>query len=133
MPQVKDSEIHNDYWGSDHCPISLTMDINSINVDEFREYMALNENDESTVAAKEETDAENGVGLLDEDHTITRNERDEINNKNVVNLDDLYNEEAKSDLEDFDEYQDQSMLAGGLGLEEDGLEFDKDDGVDFYN
>lgn len=124
MPQVKDSEIHNDYWGSDHCPISLTVDINSIDVEEFREYMALNENDESSVAAAEKTSISDGIGLLDEDHTITRNERQEINKKNVVDLDDLYNEEAKSDLEDFDEYQDQSMLVGGLGLEEDGLEFD---------
>ena len=26
-----------------------------------------------------------------------------------------YDEEAKSDLEDFDEYQDQSMLVNGIG------------------
>ena len=41
MPCIKDSEIHNDYWGSDHCPISLSIDINKIDLEEFRSYMAL--------------------------------------------------------------------------------------------
>ena len=41
MSQIKDSEIHNDYWGSDHCPISVTLDIESVNLEEFKEYMAL--------------------------------------------------------------------------------------------
>ena len=34
--QVQDSEIHNDYWGSDHCPVSLTFDSNGIELEEFK-------------------------------------------------------------------------------------------------
>ena len=26
MNSVVSSDIHNEYWGSDHCPLSLTMD-----------------------------------------------------------------------------------------------------------
>lgn len=43
MPSVKDSEIHNDQWGSDHCPISLTLDNSLIDLEEFRQYMSLDE------------------------------------------------------------------------------------------
>lgn len=41
LPCIKESEIHNDYWGSDHCPISLTFDSEMIDLGEFQEYMAL--------------------------------------------------------------------------------------------
>lgn len=34
-----DAEIHNDYWGSDHCPVSLTIDATKINLDEFRQML----------------------------------------------------------------------------------------------
>jgi len=36
LPMVKDSEIHNDFWGSDHCPISVTIDMKNYDLDEFR-------------------------------------------------------------------------------------------------
>ena len=73
MPQVTESEIHNDYWGSDHCPISCSVDINGIDLDEFREYMAIE---------KKDTAALNEIG-------------------NVDGIKD--DEEVKSDLEDFEE------------------------------
>ena len=34
---VQDSEIHNEYWGSDHCPVSATFDITKIDVERFNE------------------------------------------------------------------------------------------------
>ena len=34
---VKDSEIHNEYWGSDHCPISMTLDSTKIDLKQFVE------------------------------------------------------------------------------------------------
>ena len=36
-----DAEIHNEYWGSDHCPVSLTLDVTKINLEEFKEYQRL--------------------------------------------------------------------------------------------
>ena len=35
MHSVFDSEIHNEYWGSDHCPISMTVDCSKINLEKF--------------------------------------------------------------------------------------------------
>ena len=32
LHSVKESEIHNDYWGSDHCPISMTTDTEQIDL-----------------------------------------------------------------------------------------------------
>ena len=34
---VVDSEIHNEYWGSDHCPISVTLDTTKIDLKSFNE------------------------------------------------------------------------------------------------
>jgi exodeoxyribonuclease III len=41
MPAVKESEIHNDYWGSDHCPVSITLDTTKIDLEEFKLIMAI--------------------------------------------------------------------------------------------
>ncbi len=32
---IKEAEIHPDYWGSDHCPISLVIDVSSIDLEAF--------------------------------------------------------------------------------------------------
>lgn len=37
MPSVVDSEINNEYWGSDHCPVSCTVNVNKIDLDAFVE------------------------------------------------------------------------------------------------
>jgi exodeoxyribonuclease III len=37
MHAVKDSEIHNEYWGSDHCPVSMTLDATKIDLKQFTE------------------------------------------------------------------------------------------------
>jgi hypothetical protein len=34
---IKDSEIHGEYWGSDHCPVSLTIDVENIDLKGFQE------------------------------------------------------------------------------------------------
>lgn len=46
---VTDSEIHNEFWGSDHCPVSITIDISKIDLAKFREYQMLgdSENEDS--------------------------------------------------------------------------------------
>ena len=54
MPQVREAEIHNDYWGSDHCPVSLTLDTDGIDLEEFREFMALNQTAEKAIINPEE-------------------------------------------------------------------------------
>jgi len=57
MHLVKDSEIHNDYWGSDHCPISITCDIENIDLEEFKSYMAIDSKNMSSInKEKEEED-----------------------------------------------------------------------------
>lgn len=35
VPWVKECEIHNDYWGSDHCPVSVTIDANNIDLETY--------------------------------------------------------------------------------------------------
>ena len=35
MSCIVDSEIHCDYWGSDHCPISVTLDTTKIDLERF--------------------------------------------------------------------------------------------------
>ena len=35
---VLESEIHNEYWGSDHCPVSVTIDTTKIDLEEFNSY-----------------------------------------------------------------------------------------------
>ena len=39
VSNIVDSEIHNEFWGSDHCPVSATIDSNAIDLDKFREHM----------------------------------------------------------------------------------------------
>jgi exodeoxyribonuclease-3 len=41
IPTCVDSEIHNEFWGSDHCPVSLTVDVTKIDLDDFKESMKL--------------------------------------------------------------------------------------------
>ena len=72
---VVDAEIHNEYWGSDHCPVSVTIDVSKIDLEEFREYQRL--------AAKE----------------------NDPNEKDELDMDDPLNDGKKSDLEDDEEYQ----------------------------
>jgi len=72
---VVDAEIHNEYWGSDHCPVSLTIDVSKINLEEFREYQRMAESE------------------------IDKQEKDELD------MDDPLNDGKKSDLEDDEEYQ----------------------------
>jgi len=81
MHLVRESEIHNDYWGSDHCPISATIDAENIDLDEFKSYMAI--------------DSKN-VTALNEDSKAKKQIEEQ-------------SEEAKSDLEDFEE-QDREMM-----------------------
>jgi hypothetical protein len=71
---IVDAEIHNEYWGSDHCPVSLTIDVTKINLEEFREYQRMAESEAET------------------------HERDELD------MDDPLNDGKKSDLEDDEEY-----------------------------
>jgi hypothetical protein len=102
MHAVVDAEIHNEFWGSDHCPVSLTIDCSKINLEEFREYQRL--------GAQDNADAD----------------------KDELDMEDPLNEERKSDLEDdpideeavnpyhFDEDED----------EEEQGSFDDDDRID---
>lgn len=46
MNAVVDAEIHNEFWGSDHCPVSLTIDVTKIDLKEFRESLRLAELDD---------------------------------------------------------------------------------------
>ena len=74
LSSVIDSEIHNEYWGSDHCPISLTVDINKIDVENFNEHMTkfdggdMSEQieDEEDEERKSELDMEDNMQELDE-------------------------------------------------------------------
>lgn len=70
MHAVVDAEIHNEFWGSDHCPVSVTIDCSKIDLEEFREYQRL--------GAQENADAD----------------------KDELDMEDPLNEERKSDLED---------------------------------
>lgn len=72
MNAVVDAEIHNEFWGSDHCPVSLTVDVTKINLEEFREYQRMGSQ-----------------------------EGDELNHdKDELDMEDPLNWEKKSDLED---------------------------------
>lgn len=71
MHAVVDAEIHNEFWGSDHCPVSMTIDVSKINLEEFREYQRLGSQEEGN------------------DH-----------DKDELDMEDPLNEERKSDLED---------------------------------
>jgi exonuclease III len=35
---VVDSEIHPEFWGSDHCPVSITINLSKIDLQSFAEY-----------------------------------------------------------------------------------------------
>ena len=41
MPCIVDSEIHNEYWGSDHCPVSVTIDTTKIDLQKFVESQSI--------------------------------------------------------------------------------------------
>lgn len=92
MPCVVDSEIHNDYWGSDHCPISLTVNVDKIDLQEFCEYMSLGTghsnynttNGKKDLASKYASNADALAAL------------NEIKDRNGY-----LDEDRKSDLEDF--------------------------------
>jgi exodeoxyribonuclease-3 len=36
-PNLKEAEIHCEYWGSDHCPVSCTIDVSNIDLKAFKE------------------------------------------------------------------------------------------------
>jgi hypothetical protein len=108
LPNVKDSEIHNDYWGSDHCPISITMDADSINLNEFSEYMALGGG------------VEDYKSLL-RDNKLNCLRGDSNNREGIGSSKGGLDEERKSDLEDFNENEERDMVMGGMD------EFDKMD------
>jgi hypothetical protein len=94
---IVDAEIHNEYWGSDHCPVSLTIDVTKINLEEFREYQRMAESEVET------------------------QERDELD------MDDPLNDGKKSDLEDDEEYQHYHDIKGrGLSDMDDDEEYDSD-------
>lgn len=68
---VKDSDIHNDFWGSDHCPVSTTIDADKINIEEFVEMqkkyadkrdMDGDDNDLSDDERKSDLDMEDNLG-----------------------------------------------------------------------
>ena len=81
-----DSEIHNEYWGSDHCPVSVTIDCNKIDLEKFKEYQRM--------------------GLSQED------DRDELDMEDPLNEErksDLEDDQNADDYEDhqFDEMPDE--------------------------
>lgn len=83
MNAVVDAEIHNDFWGSDHCPVSLTIDVTKIDLKEFRESLRLAELEEQ--------------------------ERVGESNPDALDMDDPLNIERKSDLEEDDEDEEEAM------------------------
>lgn len=52
-----DCEIHEDYWGSDHCPISCTFDMSQIDLAAFKAHQ-LQDKNEQTSSEKEDIDSE---------------------------------------------------------------------------
>jgi hypothetical protein len=105
MNAVVDAEIHNEFWGSDHCPVSLTIDVSKIDLEEFREYQRMGEQEADADAEKDELD-----------------------------MDDPLNEERKSDLEDDlpidDEEAIKFRLEDDVGDHDGSLEEDMDDDED---
>ncbi len=106
LSAVVDADIHNEYWGSDHCPVSLTIDVTKIDLEEFRQEMAL-------------ADQENRL-----------HERE--NGKDGLDMDDPLNDGRKSDLEDdpteqmyqfhFDESQQEDDDEGSTNLKQENPE-----------
>lgn len=100
MHAVVDAEIHNEFWGSDHCPVSLTIDCSKINLEEFREYQRL--------GAQDNADAD----------------------KDELDMEDPLNEERKSDLEDDPIDEEAVNPYHFDEDEEDPGSFDDDDRID---
>ena len=98
MDHVLDSEIHNEYWGSDHCPISISLNLKAIDLNKFVEYMAL-------------------------DHEEIDQEQKQAPEKLKAGFDDM-EEEYKSDLEDFEEENEEKGILNlmGMGGEESYIE-----------
>ena len=73
MASVVDSEIHNEYWGSDHCPVSVTLDVDKIDLEKFVECINVAQNEDSegddddeerkSDLDMEDNLIENGVGM----------------------------------------------------------------------
>ena len=49
-----DSEIHNEYWGSDHCPVSATIDSTKIDLQKFMESINMADEEDSQVGDDDE-------------------------------------------------------------------------------
>ena len=96
---VVDADIHNEFWGSDHCPVSLTIDTTKIDLEEFREYQRL------------------GVQKAEGDQ-----------DKDELDMDDPLNEERKSDLDDDNLGSDQERYHFDEGEDEGEEDEELDDG-----
>lgn len=123
LPCVKESEIHNDFWGSDHCPVSLTLDIDMVNLTEFKQYMSLDGgfNDYQSVKAERDARKSSNEGTLLPNGQLDKN-------YNVAGLDNggikralrkpppgYLDEDRKSDLEDFeDDMNEQNIMNMGM-------------------
>lgn len=54
---VKESEIYPQYWGSDHCPVSVDLDLDKIDLEEFKRQYGMEEEKEE----KRKLDMEDAV------------------------------------------------------------------------
>ena len=68
LSNVIDSEIHNEYWGSDHCPVSITLDATTIDLEKFREHMTKFADDHFSEQGGDEEDEERKSDLDMEDN-----------------------------------------------------------------
>lgn len=91
-----DADIHNEYWGSDHCPVSMTLDETKIDLEEFREMQKLS------------------TSQGDDD------------DKSDLDMDDPLNEERKSDLEDDNLTEQYQYHIDGNGDDLDNFEDEED-------
>ena len=87
FPVVVDSEIHTDIWGSDHCPISITLDHSQIDLEEFKQEINWNDildDDKSDMNFDEEEEDEINVYEYEHSEDFKLNE---INNEeNILNI-----------------------------------------------
>jgi hypothetical protein len=61
---IKETEIHGEYWGSDHCPVSLTIDVQNIDLVGFQEQcrgLPANEGASDDEERKSELDMEDNL------------------------------------------------------------------------
>lgn len=61
---IKEAEIHGEYWGSDHCPVSLTIDVQNIDLLGFQEQvksLPVNEGASDDEERKSELDMEDNL------------------------------------------------------------------------